>query len=209
MSVDAKPAPNLPTPGGPAGAAALIENPIRHAFAARFGEVVQHLAGEADEGTLAAALALSDPFSGLAVALERAASLHPPRDPLAAARARGVAGREQLIRKAGGLLRVGEVADALNVTPQAIQGRRSRGTILAVVLPNGEWRYPACQFADGGLLPELGAVLSSFKDVDSWQQLAVLLAPSDRFGGQTAFELLAAGEVDAARAISATYGEHG
>ena len=185
------------------------ESPIRNAFATRFGGVVRHLAEAADERSLAEALAVADPVSGLAVALEHAASLEPPRDPLAAARARGAAGRERLMQRAGGLLRVGDVARALDVTPQAVQGRRSRGTILAVMAANGEWRYPACQFADEGVLPELGTVLAAFKDVEPWQQLAVLLAPSARFGERSALELLAAGEVDAARSIAATYGEHG
>lgn len=131
------------------------------------------------------------------------------RDPLAAARVRGIAARERLIEKVGGVLRLGEVADRLGVSSQAVTGRRTRRTILAVPLPNGEWVYPACQFTDEGLIPGLAAFLDEFREVSPWTQLAVLVAPSARHGGRSALELLMAGETDGARSIAATYGEQG
>ncbi len=188
----------------------LAPEPMRQAFASRFHEVVDHLARTADPSTIAEALGMADPLSGLSVALERATVMDAAvRDPLAAARARGIAARERLIEKAGGVLRLGEAADRLGVSPQAITGRRTRGTILAVPMPNGEWVYPVCQFTDEGLVPGLGAFLHEFQEVSPWTQLAVLLAPSARYGGRSALELLLAGEIDAARSIAATYGEQG
>lgn len=188
----------------------LASEPMRQAFASRLHEVVDHLAQTVDTSTIEEVLAMADALSGLSVAMERAATMEAAvRDPLAAARMRGIAARERLIEKAGGVLRLGEAADRLGVSPQAITGRRARGTILAVPMPNGEWVYPACQFTDRGLVPRLGAFLHEFRDVAPWTRLSVLLASSARHGGRSALELLIAGEEEAARSIAATYGEQG
>jgi hypothetical protein len=191
-------------------ATAADTSAIRAAFESRYSDVVHHLAREADETVLAAALGVADPFSGLALVLENASVLSAPRDPLAAARARGVDARENLLRRAGGVLRLGDVARRLGVTPQAVSGRRGRGTILAVPLPSGEMVYPACQFTDEGpTLPGLSRFLAAFGVESPWTRLAVLLAPAARHGGRSALDLLRAGEVDPACAIAATYGEQG
>jgi len=183
---------------------------LRTAFAERYRGVVEHLACNADAATLSRALSEVDPFSGLSIALERATTMTPPRDPLAAARARGVGAREELIRQAGGLLRVSEAARELGgVSTQAVQARRARGTILAVQVSGGEWRYPACQFTDEGLLPGLDLFLDAFHEVGRWTKLTVLLAPSTRYGGKSALDLLRQGDIAAARSIAATYGEQG
>jgi hypothetical protein len=186
--------------------AATLE--LRTAFAKRYGELVDHLARTAPPGMLAHALGSSDPFSGLAAALGVAATLEPPRDPLAEARARSVEGRARLLERAGGVLRVGEVAGLLGISPQAVHARRGRATILALPLPNGEQVYPACQFDDAGVIDGLREVLAAFRDVDAWTQLSVLLAGSRRFGGKSAIELLREGEIESALGIAATYGEH-
>jgi hypothetical protein len=120
--------------------------------------------------------------------------LEPPRDPLAAARARGVAARERLLEKAGGTLRVSEVAELLGVTRTAINARRTGGTLLAVPLPNGEHVYPACQFTDAGVPAGLGRFLAADRDIDPWTQLSVLLAPSQLHAGRSALELIQQGE---------------
>jgi hypothetical protein len=192
---------------------AATAEPMRKAFATRLRQVVDHLAETADETTIAEVLAMADAFSGLGVAMQRVATLDAAAaavlDPLAAARVRGIGARERLIERAGGLLRLGEAAEFLGVTPQAVTGRRTRGTILAVPMPNGEWVYPACQFTEDGLVPGLDGLLRVFHDADPWTRLAVLLAPAGRFGGRSALDLLRDGDVAGARSIAATYGEQG
>ncbi|MGH7577331.1 MAG: hypothetical protein ACREM1_19655 [Longimicrobiales bacterium] len=189
---------------------ALATAAMRRAFVSRFRELIERLAESADSSTIEEALGMADSLSGLSLALERAAVIEAAdRDPLAAARVRGIAARERLIEKVGGVLRLGEAADRLGVSSQAVTGRRTRRTILAVPLPNGEWVYPACQFTDDGLIPGLAAFLDEFCEVSPWTQLAVLVAPSARHGGRSALELLMAGETDGARSVAATYGEQG
>jgi hypothetical protein len=83
-----------------------------------------------------------------------------------------------------------------------------RGTLLAIPLPTGEHVFPACQFTEAGVLGGMGAFLAAFHEASPWTKLSVLLAPSRRHGGQSALELLEAGEVDAAVGIAARHGEH-
>lgn len=185
--------------------------PMRKAFAMRLHEVVDHLAEAADAATVEEVLAMADAFSGLGVAMQRVATSDAAavRDPLATARVRGIAAREGLIERAGGLLRLAEAAERLGVTTQAVNGRRGRKTILAVPMPNGEWVYPACQFSDYGLVSGIDTFVRAFRDADPWTRLAVLLAPSSRYGGRTALELLKEGREAEARGIAATYGDQG
>lgn len=190
----------------------LAAEPMRELFSRRMHEVVDHLARSIDKETIVEVLGMADGFSGLGVAMQRAATLEAARvgDPLAAARVRGIAAREKLIERAGGLLRVSEAAARLGVTPQAVSGRRTRGTILAVPIPSGEWLYPACQFTDHGLISGIDKFVRAFReDADPWTRLAVLLAPAGRFGGKSALELLREGQIEEAVSIAATYGEQG
>lgn len=190
---------------------AASAEPMRELFSRRMHEVVDHLAQTADKATVEEVLGMADAFSGLGVAMQRMATSEAAavRDPLAAARIRGLAARERLIDRAGGLLRVGEAAERLGVSTQAVNGRRSRKTILAIPMPNGEWVYPACQFAKFGLVPGIDAFVRAFQDADPWTRLAVLLAPSDRYDGKSALELLKEGKEAEARSIAATYGGRG
>lgn len=135
-------------------------------------------------------------------------TLDPARDPLATARARSVEARTRLLKRAGGTLRVGEVAALLGVSTQAVHARRTRSTLLALPHANGEHVYPACQFENAGVLPGLANLLGAFQDVDPWTQLSVLLAPSKRFGDRSALDLLREGEIESALRLVGTYGEH-
>lgn len=181
---------------------------MREALETRLNQVVHDVAHRAEIGVVAAALSQPGSLSALAHVLAHATELAPSPDPLAAARARGAAVREDLLEKAGGALRVSEVAALMNVSRAAISARRTRGTLLAVPLPTGEHVYPACQFTENGVPSGLGQFLSAFEDVGPWTQLSVLLAQSARHGGRTALDLLRAGEIEAAVGIARRQGEH-
>lgn len=189
----------------------VAAEPMRQAFSKRMHEAVEHLAQVADAATVEEVLGMADAFSGLGVAIQHVATSDAAaiRDPLAPARVRGIAARERLIERAGGLLRLGEVAERLGVTTQAVNGRRSRKTILAVPMPNGEWVYPACQFTEHGLIRGMDTFVRAFGEADPWTRLAVLVAHSGRYGGKSALDLLKEGRTSEAQSIAATYGEQG
>jgi hypothetical protein len=184
--------------------------PIETAFIRRYTHLLERVAMEASTEVLQDALAAPDDVGGLAGVIDRVgATLPPPRtDPLAGARMRAVRVKRELMERAGGALSTGEVAGLLGVTPQAIHGRRSRGTLLGVRAPNGDYLYPAFQFTAQGLLPGLADVLAAFQVGDPWTQLSVLLGPAGRLGGQTPLQAMREGRVTDAIEAVASYGEH-
>jgi len=183
---------------------------LLHAFMRRYSGVLERVANAATDQALVDALSATDDVGGLAGLLARVAPLDPPAaDPLARARARGARGKTELLARAGGALRVGQAAQRLGVSAQAVQARRKRGTLLAVAQSNGEFLYPACQFGPEGALPGLAAVLQAFGVRSTWTQLSVLLAPAEPLGGRTPLEALAAGQAEQAVEAVRAYGEHG
>jgi hypothetical protein len=184
--------------------------PIEIAFIQRYTHVLERVAQEAPTQVLQDALAAPDDVGGLAGVLEQVgATLPPPRpDPLAAARMRGVRIKRELLERAGGALSTGEAASLLGVTPQAVHGRRTRGTLLGVRAANGDYLYPAFQFTSQGVLPGLAEVLAAFQVSEPWTHLSVLLSPAGRLGGQTPLQALREGRVPAAIEAVASYGEH-
>ena len=179
------------------------------AFIRRYAGLLRRIGESAPEQALADALSATDDVGGLAELLARVAPLAPPADPFAPARARGARAKGELLRRAGGGLRLGEAARRMGVTSQAVHARRKRGTLLAVPQANGEWLYPGCQFGADGPLPGLGPVLQAFRVRSPWTQLAVLLAPADTLEGRTPLDALAAGEAERAAEAVSTYGEQG
>lgn len=179
------------------------------AFVRRYSSLLERLGEAASDDAIADALAAPDEVGGLAALLAEVGPVTvPAADPLASARARGAQAKGELLRQAGGALRLGEAAQRLGVSPQAVHARRKRGTLLAVPQANGEWLYPACQFGPDGALRGLAAVLAAFGVRSPWTQLSVLLAPAPALGGRTPLQALQAGEADAAARAISTFGEH-
>lgn len=178
-------------------------------FVARYTPVLERLGERASHEILRDAITASDPASGLARMLAEIGPLDPPApDPLAGARARGALAKREMLEAAGGVYRVSQVAKLLGISRQAVDGRRARGTLLAVPRANGEWVYPACQFTEDGIVPGLDRFLKAFRVPTPWTQLSVLLARSPRLGGRTPLEALQAGDTEAACAVAREYGEH-
>lgn len=184
-------------------------DPLRMAAVTRYGSLLERLVAHASDESVLEALASADDVGGLARLLARAGPIAAPaRDPQAAARARGAAGKVRLLERAGGGLSAGAVAELLGVKPAAVHARRQRGTLLAVAKANGEFVYPACQFGPDGALPGLGRVLAAFTVEGPWTRLSVLLSPAASLGGATPLDALVRGDVDGAAEAVASYGEH-
>lgn len=185
-------------------------NPMRSSFLIRYGHFLERLADSAPQESMQAALAAPDEVGGLASVLASVGPIAPPpRDPLAAARARGAAMKAELLERAGGALSAGEVAELMDVTPAAVHARRQRGTLLAVRQANGEFIYPACQFGEDGPLPGLGQALAAFRVEGAWTRLSVLLSPAPSLQDEPPLDALRRGDVTGAVAAIASYGEQG
>lgn len=184
--------------------------PIEIAFVRRYTHVLERVAREASTEALEDALAAPDDLGGLVGVLEEVGTTLPPPDPdpLAAARLRAVRMKRELLERAGGAWSTGRVAEFLGITPQAVHGRRSRGTLLGVRAPNGDYVYPVMQFHSHGVVPGMAEVLRAFQVEDPWTQLSVLLSSAGRLGGQTPLQAVLEEHIQEAMEAVASYGDH-
>jgi len=187
---------------------------LRAAFLRRSVSLLERLSERASAETLTAALAAPSDVGGVATLLSDLAPLDvqiDTIDPLAEALARGAALKQELLAAGGGPWSAGQVARTLGISRQAVDKRRQRRALLAVPSGAGDYLYPACQFTPDGVLPGLDEFLRSFPDPeeDPWTQLSVLLAPAESLSGQSALDVLRAGDTEGAAGVARTFGEHG
>ena len=130
-------------------------------------------------------------------------------DPLAQARLRGITARQQLIDMAGGVLSSDQAADALGLTRQAVDRRRRAGKLPAISAGKRGYRYPAFQFASGGVLPGLETVLNALEPHDPWMQLSFFVNPSSDLDGESPVAVLQKENLEAVLMSGAAFGEHG
>lgn len=145
-------------------------------------------------------------------------------DPLAAAKARGLKVKQQLLDAQGGVISVRQVAELLRSPVQTIDDRRSRGQLIALfavkhsrsrrrVTPSSArkrgYLYPVWQFAEGGLLPGLESVLGELQNHDPWMQVAFMVNANTRLNDESPLALLQRGEVEAVCKAAREYGEQG
>jgi hypothetical protein len=128
-------------------------------------------------------------------------------DPLAPLLARNAEHRGMLLRRAGGALSAEKVARRLGITRESVDERRRIGTLLAV-REGEDWRYPACQFREGEVVPGLPEVVRGLADAGPWATLDFLLAPDTVLAGWTPLQALRAGDRDAVlRLVRAEQGD--
>jgi hypothetical protein len=183
-----------------------LEGEVRERFYERYRDTLRRLAETAPAGLLVRALGAEDEVSGLADALAASVEIPPAHDPLASARARAAGIKSRLLEDAGGAIEVGEVAELLAITPQAVHQRRHRGTLLALQRPNGQWVYPRFQFEPLEIANRIGVVLAAFRVAEPWTRLSVLLTSAPSLGGQRPIDALREGDLEGAIEAVASYG---
>lgn len=188
------------------GGTQALESEVRGQFMERYQETVRRLAQSAPTGVLVRALGAADELSGLAGALAEVVEIPRAHDPLARARARTAQIKLRLLDDAGGALDAGEVAQLLEISPQAVHQRRSRGTLLAVPRPNGQWVYPRFQFEPVELAQRMGPVLAAFSVDEPWTRLSVLLSRAESLGGKRPLDALREGDLEGAIEAVASFG---
>ena len=167
-------------------------SPIRAAFWARATTALRRIAERADESSLQRAVAAPTDAGALARAISDYSGVSDTvdvLDPLAALIARGAEQKVELLKDAGGALPVSDVAKLLGISRQAVDKRRREGKLLAI--PRGaDYLYPACEFADDGVVPGLADILGQFGQQRSWAALAFLVTPDDQLGGLSPLQVL-------------------
>ena len=139
-------------------------------------------------------------------ALSAAVAADPGADPLAGARARGVARRDELLAQAGGALSPAAVAERTGMSRQSVNNWRRKGQLIALPRGRRDFAFPACQFAEDRPVPGLDRVLAASALRHPLSQLEMLLAPSPRMEGASPLALLCAGRVEDAVAVAAASG---
>lgn len=185
---------------------------LANAFLKRSMDLLVRLSARAPSEVLDAALASPTDAGGLALLLSDLATLDlnlDSADPLAEAMARGITVKQDLLQKAGGALTSTQVAQALGITRQGVDKRRTRGTLLAIPSGSGDYLYPACQFTETGVIHHLDEVLKAMQVESPWMRLSFLLSPAPALGGRTVLEALTAGDIAKSLSLAAAFGEQG
>lgn len=185
---------------------------LAETFRRRSFEALEQLSCTASLQALSAALSAPTNIGGVASLLSDLAPLGVDLstiDPLAEAMARGASIKQELLRKAGGALSSTQVAQALGITRQGVDKRRTRRALLAVPSGSGDYLYPACQFTADGVVPHFDEVLHAFQVDGPWTQLSALLSPSPALKGKTIVDALHRDQVKQAVAVAAAFGEQG
>jgi hypothetical protein len=184
-----------------------LRDALFHRVEGYLRESISHL----DERGLLEAVEAPTPGDTIARVMAAAPDSGVARDPWTEALVRGARIKQETIALAGGLLSSGEVATLLGVSVAAVKQRQRRGKLLAVPLANGEWGYPARQFAaEGRVHGGLAQVLAAFDDVSPWIVLSFLTNPVPGCDSGIAFDALS--DADATRKlveVARTYGAQG
>jgi hypothetical protein len=130
-------------------------------------------------------------------------------DPIIASKLRGIELRREMLKKAGGVLSSGSVAELLNVSRQAVDKRRVANQLIGLTQVRRGYGYPSFQFREGMTLDGLEAVLKNLSALDPWMQLRFFTSPHERLGSRTPIEALENGRVDEVVKAASGYGEQG
>lgn len=182
----------------------------RQAFVARALRAVTEIAERAAEDALIEATGAPSDYDVLLQALSQPGVRAELKDPLALARLRGLARREQLLAAEGGVVSVEDVARQLGITRQAVEKRRRAGTLIGLATGRRGYAYPAWQFdPHTGVLVGLRDVLKALADHDPWMQAIFMLDPNDRLAGERPLDAIRSGRVEEVVEAAQLFGEHG
>lgn len=131
-------------------------------------------------------------------------------DPLAKARARGIGLRQQMLAR-DDMLTLAEAAQALGLTPPAVNDRFRAGKLIALEAGARGRRYPAWQFEDEIAGGPLEAVLCALKGLSGWTIYRFFTTPDSALEDETPVEVLRRGDIEAAAAAARLFasGEQG
>ena len=125
--------------------------------------------------------------------------------------ARGLAARQELLVREGGLLSGSDLGKLFRpaISRQAVDQRRNKGHLLALEDGSGHFNYPAWQLHKGTALPGLNAVLDALDSEDPMAAVLFYLEPDPRLEGQRPLDKARKGESDLVLRLARTHGEHG
>ena len=186
-------------------------DPVRTAFLARALNALARLAPEIQDDILGDAAGAASDYGVLVRALASPGALGDllQDDPLAGARLRGLAMRQEILRSDGGTLTAGQVAAHLGLSRQAVDKRRRAGKLIGLNVGRRGYAYPAWQLGQDGVIPGLEETLTSLTVHDPWMRAAFFLSGDPRLEGARPLDALRQGNLASVRRAASGYGEHG
>jgi hypothetical protein len=134
---------------------------------------------------------------------------HATKDLLASARLRGRRARDKILAAEGGTLGADQVAALLRISLQAVDERRIAGELSALKTGPREYRYPAWQFGETGVLAGLEELLALLAEHPPLAVMRFFLSANQYAGGERPLDLLRKGRLDLAKRAMRTFGEQG
>lgn len=183
---------------------------IQAAFLRRAMSALERITATAPSKALTAALAAPTGAGALAQILSHSEFIGDSitdLDPMVPALARNLEHRNQLLKRAGGVLSAEKAGKIVGITRQAIDKRR-RGNAILAIREGSDWKYPAFQFRDGEVLPGIAEVVRGFEGQGAWVTLDFLLASESALGGRSPLDALREGDLGAVeRLVRANAGD--
>lgn len=193
------------------GALSVRGDELREALLTRWLTTATEALSRVSTAKLGEAAAASTNVEAVLRVLEAPEMVDPaaPDQILAAARARGLEARQQLLDAEGGPWTVDQVASYLRVSRQSVDKRRKAGRLLALTVGRRGYLYPSWQFTRQGVLPGWEIILSALEANDAWAQVIFMLSPNDRLENKRPVDALRGGKVEDVKAAASVFGEHG
>jgi hypothetical protein len=117
-------------------------------------------------------------------------------DPLAKARARGIGLRQRILAR-DDMLTLAEAAQALGLTPPAVNDRFRAGKLIALEGAARGRRYPAWQFEDEIAGRPLEAVLGELRGLTAWTIYRFFTTSDSSLEDETPLTVLRRGDIEA------------
>jgi len=186
------------------------EAPTKREWADKAVNLVLELM-DLSEAALSDAAGASDNWHAMFRAMRSAEVLEQIQksDPLARAFLDGLDAKARLIEQNGGVFKTEEVAEYLDITPQAVNKRRARRQLAGLTFRKRGYVFPAWQFTDRGTVPGLEQVLHALDSHDEWMQNVFFINPNTRLGGRRPLDLLREGEIQQVLDAAREFGQPG
>ncbi|MDB5036311.1 MAG: hypothetical protein JWQ98_3552 [Chlorobi bacterium] len=186
-----------------------MDDPIKQALMNRVETLIADILRNATTEHLQQAVEAPTAFGSLAYLLSDAAGMEESvrsLDPLASAIMRGAEMKQDLLKRAGGVLSTARIAEFLGISPQAVVKRVRNKSLLAISDPSGHLQFPMLQFTATGIVVGLEKILPAFNVTGPWTQLAILLDTDEALGGITLIDALRAGRLDEVLDVVRSFG---
>lgn len=191
----------------------LARTPIRSAVLVRALNNIIHTVELLDNKSLENIVSASSNLDVLLSLYEESIVLESKQpfqeDPLRSLRLQGLRAKNELLRREGGVITSGQVAELLGISRQAVDKRRSQGKLLAVSLGKRGYFYPVWQFSENGMLPGFEVVMDLLKNYDPWMKMIFMLNANQRLENRSPLEKLREGHLDEVFKAAQLTGEQG